>query len=72
MKCKVCQKRFVPKKEMVYQITEPTSLANALIGGAKTFDVIECPRCGCQNVLCERLKKVKERKDDCDEIESCT
>lgn len=59
MKCKVCKKRFTPKKEAVYQVCAPNKLLTALTGNENHHDAIDCPRCGCQNILAERLPAVK-------------
>ena len=63
MKCCVCGMRFEPRKEAVYQVTESLSVAQVLTDAAKTFDAMDCPRCGCQQVLKVRMPKVVEGGD---------
>ena len=55
MKCKVCGKRFMPTKDMVYKVIEQLSIAEALTKTPRVFDVVDCPRCGCQVFLGFRL-----------------
>lgn len=54
-KCHACGYRFQPTKEAVYTAREPQSLSQALTSAAKCFDVMDCPRCGCQIALSVRL-----------------
>ena len=69
IKCSVCGKRFLPKKEDVYQTVESLSLTQALTSTPKTYDVIDCPKCGCQELLGIRMPKAAERIIE-DEVES--
>ena len=61
MKCKVCRKWFVPTVDRVYQAREEIGGALAALSSVpRTYDVIDCPRCGCQHPLKVRMPKVKE------------
>ena len=51
MKCKVCGKRFIPKKHKVYRVKESIGTFEALTKAAKTIECIDCPRCGTQRML---------------------
>ena len=58
MKCKVCGKRFTPKSENRYEVTEP--VVGGLVGAfvqkpVKIIECFDCPRCGCQNALNTRI-----------------
>lgn len=60
MKCTVCGKQFTPVRTAVYLVLNAPSGALAeLTSGPKTYDAIDCPRCGCQHVLKERLPMEK-------------
>lgn len=71
IKCSVCGKRFLLKKEDVYQTVESLSLTQALTSTPKTYDVTDCPQCGCQKLLGIRMPKAAERIIE-DEVESET
>lgn len=62
--CKVCGKVFYPKAEYIARDRIVNGgLINAVNGNsieAKNYDAMDCPECGCQIVLKERLKKEKE------------
>lgn len=58
IKCNVCGKRFTPKYEAVYQTVEKQSWTQALTSTPKTYDVIDCPKCGCQKPLGIRMPKL--------------
>ena len=64
IKCKVCGKRFLPCKENVYQAFEPVPSLKALTEITRTYDVTDCPRCGCQQPLKVRMPIYKERKSN--------
>jgi len=51
MKCKICGKRFTPKKDKVYRVKESLGTFEALSKAAKTIECIDCPRCGVQQLL---------------------
>ena len=59
-KCKVCKVRFKITKKCVYIAKErPVFSVLAKAASVKTFDVIDCPSCGCQVVLGERLLGIR-------------
>lgn len=58
MKCKICGKRFVPTVEKLYQAREEGGTLSALTTPPHMYDVIDCPRCGCQHALKVRMPKV--------------
>lgn len=55
MKCTVCRKRFSLRKENVYLVQEESVIFD------KYRDAIDCPKCGCQNILATRKKPVHGR-----------
>jgi len=57
IKCSVCGQRFHIVKAQVYQAKETGGVIKALADGAKTFDVMDCPNCGCQKAICVRMDK---------------
>ncbi|MCL2575697.1 MAG: hypothetical protein FWE33_04615 [Defluviitaleaceae bacterium] len=61
MKCKICSNEFALSKKDTYIVFKNMGL----FGADKYYDAVNCPQCGCQNVLGERLcefglKKVSE------------
>lgn len=50
IKCKVCKKRFSPKKENKYIVQEIPTVTNVFTG-TKAFEAFDCPKCGCQNIV---------------------
>ncbi len=59
MKCKVCGKRFKPKKENKYFAREATGVTN-MLQPIKTYECFDCPVCGCQNFVNIRMDEVRE------------
>lgn len=57
-KCEVCGHRFKLKKENAYLVKKAATIAPAFSGGTETQECFDCPQCGCQQVLNERLKQV--------------
>ena len=59
--CKVCGKSVYPKAEYVVKDrTFSGGIAAAMSGNydePKIYDAMDCPACGCQMVLKERLRK---------------
>lgn len=53
IKCCVCGNKFTPLKKDVYRCVE-----KILMVPDKMIDVIDCPQCGCQNRLAERLIRI--------------
>ena len=66
IKCSICGRRFRIIKAQVYQATEAKGIAKYLTEGTKTFDVMDCPSCGCQKTLQKRMGKRKEESEDGD------
>lgn len=62
MKCSICNKRFTPKKEKVYRVKDRVTIIKPFSESAAivVFDAIDCPRCGCQHKLVERLPDYDE------------
>ena len=58
MKCNVCGRLFIPKKQNRYLTVEPTTLANSFNGGGAVYDTFDCPRCGCQHRVSVRYSKL--------------
>ena len=63
-KCHACGYRFRPTKEAVYRAYEPQTVLEALTSAAKCLDVMDCPRCGCQNALAVRLPAAAKDKEE--------
>lgn len=62
MKCSVCKKRFTIAKPNVYRVRvleKSVWLPNAVL---RTFDAIDCPKCGCQHLL--KPRESREVKPD--------
>ena len=54
--CNVCGYRFKPQKESVYSIPTLSGLMRSFFNGSGVnFDAIDCPKCGSQNTLAERI-----------------
>ena len=61
IKCPICKSRFNPKNSVRNIICAPDS--SSVVGFAtadseeqkKTYEYIDCPKCGCQAVVQERL-----------------
>ena len=60
-RCNVCGKWFSLKKENRYEISAGTVI-DAMFANVTVVECFDCPRCGCQNVVNERIirKKGKE------------
>lgn len=60
--CKVCGKMVYPKTGYVVRDRIMNGGINAVLAGnsteAKIYDAMDCPECGCQMVLKERMRKV--------------
>ena len=53
--CKICGEKLTLDREKVYTVADETTGIIAAFGAAtKCYDAIDCPICGCQNILCER------------------
>lgn len=58
-KCEICGKTFPLNKEYVYQIRKELPVLASLTEPAQTYDVIDCPFCGCQKILKTRYERIK-------------
>ena len=56
VKCRVCGTRFYPYKENVYVVQEKDGIITGLTTPRRMYNVIDCPKCGCQIVLKRRLE----------------
>lgn len=68
-RCKVCKVEFslTKLKDKKYVAHENKGVTGAL-SGYKRFECVDCPYCGCQNVLNERHKEFDDPDDEGDEI----
>lgn len=60
IKCIVCGKRFMPDKESTYLVCNPVTALSALCNTPNVHDAVDCPRCGCQQLLKIRVPKIEE------------
>lgn len=62
MHCLCCGNVFIPTKEMHYVAKDATPGRHLLLAAAETkqYDAFDCPQCGCQIVVGERLRPVDE------------
>lgn len=67
--CEVCGNDLVLEKERVYTATESGGLAATLFLNTM-YDAADCPKCGCQNILCKRLPRIKEIETEPEEGET--
>ncbi len=63
MECKVCGTRIKPAKDEIYAATERLTPMELLTSKARVFDAIDCPRCGCQNLLAIREPRVEAENE---------
>lgn len=63
MKCKVCGKKFKPKKENKYLAQEAIGVTT-MFRHIKTYECFDCPVCGCQNFVNIRMDAVEELRAD--------
>lgn len=67
-KCNACGHRFHPDKEKIYPAQNRQTVIEALSSAPQTFDMMDCPRCGCQVALAVRLPAMNtEESEDCEE-----
>lgn len=59
IKCDVCGFKMLPQKELLYEVGESLGLVEALTSCAKTFEAMDCPRCGHQVVFGVRMARVQ-------------
>lgn len=60
-KCARCGRKFPLDKSAVYISEERKGITHAIKEGAQQFDSMDCPHCGCQNVLGVRHPKVSPK-----------
>lgn len=63
VECQCCGNMFTPTKEMRYTVRDAKPARQALftqLGEPKEYDAFDCPQCGCQIVIGERLRPVDE------------
>lgn len=60
--CQCCGHTFTSNKEMHYvaKDTPPVTLIKLSEPGIKQYDAFDCPQCGCQIIVGERLRPVDE------------
>ena len=61
--CQCCGTMFTPTKEMRYTARNAKPARQALftqLGETKEYDAFDCPQCGCQIIVGERLRPVDE------------
>jgi len=59
-RCIVCRRLFTLEKDNLYIIEEKGSLFQTLVTPAQRFNAVDCPYCGCQNVLALRRPAIVE------------
>lgn len=62
MKCTICNFEFELNKDIHYVVRENdiTGISNICSHKeTQLYDAVDCPNCGCQNLLGERLRPVK-------------
>ena len=75
--CLCCGNVFTPTKEMRYTARNAKPARQALftqLGETKEYDAFDCPGCGCQIIVGERLRPVDEAVfalGDIDEVHEC-
>ena len=62
MKCKVCGLKFTPTKEIMYIGEEKEH--NGIFTDIVYYDCCDCPRCGRQHILGDRIARMKENGDE--------
>ena len=62
MKCKICGLKFTPTKEIMYigKEKEHTGILTDIV----YYDCCDCPRCGRQYILGDRIARMKENGDE--------
>lgn len=59
IKCDVCGFKMLPQKELLYEVRETLRVVESLTSCAKTFEAMDCPRCGHQVVFGVRLPRIE-------------
>ena len=55
IKCKVCGKRFVLERENKYETVNEEKGLLSLATKAVVYEAFDCPQCGCQNIVNEKI-----------------
>lgn len=61
-KCKACGFKFRLEKENRYLVRRGTSVVGALTEKPTIFEMFDCPKCGCQNVVGIYEQQIVEEK----------
>ena len=64
IKCDVCGFRTLPLKEQIYEGREAQGLAELFATAVKTFEAMDCHRCGHQVVFGVRMPRVEREAGD--------
>jgi len=62
IKCKICGKKFPITAGDRYSARESLSISELV--KSVTYECFDCIYCGCQNVVGERLLKIKECEEE--------
>ena len=65
MKCKVCGLKFTPTKEIMYIGKE--SEHTGIFTDTVYYDCCDCPRCGRQHILGDRIARLKTEDGEGDD-----
>lgn len=60
--CDICGRRMAIWRKDVYQVQEELGILERVVKLPRQFDAINCPSCGCQNILAPRLWPVEEEQ----------
>ena len=68
LKCKVCGKKFIPRKDKKYEIKRRSeNMMMDMFNRPVIYECFDCPRCGCQLVVnvreTETILEIKESED---------
>ena len=63
MRCKICKKIIKFEKEKKYTV-EIGNVADKILNNCKVYEAIDCPKCGCQNLLGIRETNILPEKDN--------
>lgn len=66
-KCKrvVCGKYFDLRSDNRYTAIEGKGTFQSLMNDSKSYDAFDCPACGCQNIVGERLDRINVEDEEC-------
>ena len=60
IKCGVCSQRVAPIAATVYTVQGDNGILKSCHLSPQLYDVLDCPRCGCQVMLALRYPRVTE------------